>query len=73
MPKEYVQDRMRDQKNDIVDLIQNEKTYIYVCGLRDMETGVDEAFNDICRGIDVNWLDLKEKLRSSGRYHVETY
>jgi benzoyl-CoA 2,3-dioxygenase component A len=38
-----------------------------------METGVDEAFADICRGCDLDWATLRADMRASGRYHVETY
>jgi benzoyl-CoA 2,3-dioxygenase component A len=38
-----------------------------------MESGVDEAFSDICRHAGVDWAALKPEMRSSGRYHVETY
>jgi benzoyl-CoA 2,3-dioxygenase component A len=48
-PKEYVQDRMRTRAVDLAALVQRETTYIYVCGLRGMEPGVEAAVHDICR------------------------
>ena len=38
-----------------------------------MESGVDEAFSDICRHAGIDWAALKPQMRGSGRYHVETY
>jgi benzoyl-CoA 2,3-dioxygenase component A len=38
-----------------------------------METGVDEAFADVCRGASTEWTALKAAMRETGRYHVETY
>jgi benzoyl-CoA 2,3-dioxygenase component A len=38
-----------------------------------METGVDEAFADVCRGAAIDWAALKSAMREAGRYHVETY
>jgi benzoyl-CoA 2,3-epoxidase subunit A len=38
-----------------------------------METGVEAAFQDIARGVGLNWSDLRQTMRESGRYHVETY
>jgi benzoyl-CoA 2,3-dioxygenase component A len=38
-----------------------------------MEQGVEEALADICRGTGLRWTDLRQAMRESGRYHVETY
>jgi benzoyl-CoA 2,3-dioxygenase component A len=38
-----------------------------------MESGVEEAFADICRAASMDWSDLKAAMRGGGRYHVETY
>jgi len=72
-PKEYVQDRMRKCADDMARLLNDEKTHVFICGLKGMETGVDDAFADICQTAGLNWTDLKPIMRSSGRYHVETY
>ena len=48
-------------------------THVYICGLKGMESGVDEAFADVCRGASLDWATLKPAMRDSGRYHVETY
>jgi len=71
--KEYVQDRMRTTAERIAPLLEEEKTHIYICGLKGMETGVDEALADICRAKGSAWQEIKEAMRGSGRYHVETY
>jgi benzoyl-CoA 2,3-dioxygenase component A len=38
-----------------------------------MESGVDEAFADVCRDASIDWVAMKPTMRESGRYHVETY
>jgi benzoyl-CoA 2,3-dioxygenase component A len=38
-----------------------------------MESGVDEAFADVCRSALSDWAVLKTAMRETGRYHVETY
>ena len=45
----------------------------YICGLRDMEAGVEEAFNKIVNDTGKNWKDLRDEMRADGRFHVETY
>ncbi len=72
-PKQYVQDRLREAASRVAELLQNPNGYIYICGLKAMEQGVEEALKDIARGIDLNWSDLRDKMREDGRYHVETY
>ncbi len=72
-PKTYVQDRMRATADEVAGFLKSDKTHIYLCGLKGMETGVDEAFADICRGAGLDWSRLRADMRATGRYHVETY
>jgi len=72
-PRVYVQDRIRAEAAQIAALLGQGATHVYICGLKGMETGVDEAFADVCRGAALNWATLKAEMRDSGRYHVETY
>jgi len=71
--KEYVQNRMRTEAETVGALLASPATHIYICGLKDMETGVDEALADIARRHGQDWVTLKPAMRASGRYHVETY
>jgi benzoyl-CoA 2,3-dioxygenase component A len=72
-PRVYVQDRIRSESAQIAALLGNAGTHVYICGLKGMESGVDEAFADVCRSASLNWATLKTEMRDSGRYHVETY
>jgi benzoyl-CoA 2,3-dioxygenase component A len=72
-PRVYVQDRIRSERAQIATLLRDDKTHVYICGLKGMETGVDEAFADACRAASIDWSSLKPGMRESGRYHVETY
>lgn len=71
--KEYVQDRIRTEATSMAELLKSDKTHIFICGLRGMEAGVDEALADICRRHQLDWAKLKPEMRGQGRYHVETY
>jgi benzoyl-CoA 2,3-dioxygenase component A len=53
-PKTYVQDRMRATSGEVSAFLRSDKTHVYLCGLKGMETGVDEAFADICRGAAID-------------------
>ena len=72
-PRQYVQDLIRNRADDIVHLLKDGNTYLYLCGLKGMEKGVDEAFADICSSHGLDWKALQAELLSQGRYHVETY
>lgn len=72
-PKEYVQDRMLSESATLARLLVLENTYIYVCGLKAMEVGVENAFEEIARGASLNWKTLRDTMRKDGRYHLETY
>jgi len=72
-PKEYVQDRMINQSGKLATLMASNDTYIYICGLKEMETGVEDAFEKICADNGSSWSDIKLAMKQSGRYHVETY
>lgn len=72
-PKTYVQDRIREKAAEMAPLLNDARTHIYICGLKGMEAGVDEAMSDVARGVGLDWSDIKPRLRAEGRYHVETY
>jgi benzoyl-CoA 2,3-epoxidase subunit A len=71
--KVYVQDLMRREDVMLAGLLRSPATHIYVCGLKGMEQGVDAALDDICRGAELKWHQLRDVMRGEGRYHVETY
>ncbi len=71
--KEYVQHRMLKEKDAVAELLQSPNSYVYICGLRDMEAGVEEAFTEVAAGFGRTWLELRDEMREDGRYHVETY
>jgi benzoyl-CoA 2,3-epoxidase subunit A len=72
-PRVYVQDRIRTEASAVAGLLNNEHTHVYICGLKGMEGGVDEAFADACRAAALDWATLKPSMRENWRYHVETY
>jgi len=72
-PKEYVQDRMMAETKVIADMLADPKTHVFICGLRGMEIGVDQAFANIAESAGLPWDSTRDAMRSEGRYHVETY
>lgn len=71
--KEYVQDRMRAEEELVAEMLQDQNTYVYICGMKEMEDGVDRAFTNIAESIGQDWRSLRDVMREEGRFHVETY
>lgn len=71
--KEYVQDRMKLQEEVVAEMLQDKNTYLYICGLKAMEQGVEEALISITESFGDSWMTLRDAMREEGRYHVETY
>ena len=71
--KAYVQDRLREASDTIGPMLHDDNTYVYICGLKAMEDGVEQAFEDIARSNGDDWTSIRDKMREAGRYHVETY
>lgn len=69
----HVQDKLRAAAATIAPLLRDPDTHIFICGLRQMETGVEAAFRDIAADAGLEWEPVRDALRDSGRYHVETY
>jgi benzoyl-CoA 2,3-dioxygenase component A len=72
-PKKYVQDLMRERAADLLALLKDANTCIYVCGLKSMEEGVVLALRDVATHGGLPWEALGATLKKEGRLHLETY
>jgi ferredoxin--NADP+ reductase len=69
----YIQDRVLENADEIFAMIENPKTHVYMCGLRGMEPGIDEAMTAAAAAKGLNWAELRPQLKKAERWHVETY
>ena len=69
----YIQDRVLEHAEEIFAMIENPKTHVYVCGLRGMEPGIDEAMSAAAAAKGLDWSELRPQLKKADRWHVETY
>jgi ferredoxin--NADP+ reductase len=69
----YIQDRVAEHADELWQLIKNEKTHTYICGLRGMEDGIDAALSTAAAKEGVKWSDYQKELKKAHRWHVETY
>ncbi|WP_421659182.1 ferredoxin--NADP reductase [Leptothermofonsia sp. ETS-13] len=71
--KMYIQHRVAEHAAELWQLLQNEKTHTYICGLKGMEDGIDEAFTKEAQKFGVDWKEFQREMKKAGRWHVETY
>ena len=69
----YIQDRVSENADEIFAMIEDPKTHVYMCGLRGMEPGIDEAMATAAAAKGINWHELRPVLKKAERWHVETY
>ncbi len=69
----YIQNRVAEHAEELWSLIQKENTHTYICGLKGMEGGIDEALSAAAAKEGVNWTDYQKQLKKAGHWHVETY
>ncbi len=69
----YIQDRVAEHADELWSLIQKDNTHTYICGLKGMEDGIDEALAEVAAKDGVNWTEYTGKMKKAGRWHVETY
>jgi len=67
----YIQHRVAEHADKLWKLVQNEKTHTYICGLKGMEGGIDEAISAAAAKDGVEWKAYQKSIKE--RWHVETY
>ena len=72
-PREYVQHRMATRGAELAELLCRPATHVFLCGLKGLEAGVDEALAAIGRDAGLDWPALRDAMRAEGRFHAETY
>uniref|UniRef100_M4ESM7 ferredoxin--NADP(+) reductase n=1 Tax=Brassica campestris TaxID=3711 RepID=M4ESM7_BRACM len=58
--KMYIQTRMAEYAQELWELLKKDNTFVYMCGLKGMEKGID-------------WLEYKKQLKRSEQWNVEVY
>lgn len=71
--KMYLQNRMREYEDELYDLFQKENTYVYMCGLAGMESGIDEFMSARFEKDDRDWVQYRKQMKREKRWEVETY
>ena len=56
--------------------MKDQHTHVYICGLKTMESGVEEAFEDIARSANLDWQNCVKKWNKAGvimSKHIEPF
>ena len=69
----YIQHRVAENAERLWQMVQQDNTYVYICGLKGMEDGIDEAMAAEASKAGVDWNDYRRTLKKAHRWNVETY
>ena len=69
----YIQHRVAENAERQWKMVQQDNTYVYICGLKGMEDGIDEAMAAEAAKDDVEWATYRRTLKKAHRWNVETY
>ncbi len=69
----YIQHRVAEHAAELWDLMQKPNTHTYMCGLKGMEDGIDEALSAAAADKGVDWVEFRKQMKKEHRWHVETY
>jgi len=67
----YIQHRVAEHAGEIWNMVKQEKTHVYICGLKGMEDGIDAAMSAAAEKEGIVWKDYQRSIKE--RWHVETY
>jgi ferredoxin--NADP+ reductase len=67
----YIQHRVAEHADELWNLVKNEKTHTYICGLKGMEDGIDAAMAGAASKEGKVWKEYQRSIKE--RWHVETY
>merc|ERR1719284_1732355 len=71
--KMYIQTKMAEYADELWELMQKPTTHIYMCGLKGMESGMEECFGPTAEKAGLDWKEFAKGMKKSHRYHVEVY
>jgi ferredoxin--NADP+ reductase len=69
----WVQHRAMEYAESLWKLMKNPKTHVYMCGLKGMESGLEECLSSYAAKDGLVWKEYVKSLKKADRYHVEVY
>ena len=71
--KMYIQTRMAQYAEELWELLKKDNTFVYMCGLKGMEKGIDDIMVSLAAKDGIEWVEYKRSLKKAGQWNVEVY
>ncbi|KAE9596572.1 hypothetical protein Lal_00007519 [Lupinus albus] len=71
--KMYIQTRMAQYAEELWELLKKDNTFVYMCGLKGMEKGIDEIMVPLAAKEGIDWIEYKRQLKKAEQWNVEVY
>ncbi|KAJ7521487.1 hypothetical protein O6H91_19G056500 [Diphasiastrum complanatum] len=71
--KMYIQTRMAEYAEQLWELLKKDNTYVYMCGLKGMEKGIDDIMTSLAERDGYTWSEYKKQLKKGEQWNVEVY
>ncbi|URE27340.1 Ferredoxin--NADP reductase, leaf isozyme [Musa troglodytarum] len=71
--KMYIQTRMAEYAGELWELLKKDNTFVYMCGLKGMEKGIDDIMVSLAADDGIDWLSYKRELKRAEQWNVEVY
>ncbi|XP_017216441.1 ferredoxin--NADP reductase, leaf isozyme, chloroplastic isoform X1 [Daucus carota subsp. sativus] len=71
--KMYIQTRMAQYAEELWELLKKDTTFVYMCGLKGMEKGIDDIMVSLAAKDGIDWTEYKRSLKKAGQWNVEVY
>lgn len=69
----YIQKRIEENMDEIWEMVKEGNFAFYICGVKGMESGVDDLFRGKATGEGKDWDGMKSAFKEAGRWNVEVY
>ncbi|VFQ74287.1 unnamed protein product [Cuscuta campestris] len=71
--KMYIQTRMAQYAEELWDLFKKDNTFVYICGLKGMEKGIDDIMTSLAAKDGIEWAEYKKQMKKGEQWNVEVY
>lgn len=71
--KMYIQTRMAQYAKELWELFKKDNTYVYMCGLKGMEKGIDDIITSLAAEDGIVWSEYKRQMKKNEQWNVEVY
>ena len=68
--KMYIQTKMAEYAEELWEMMQDEKTHVYMCGLKGMESGMAECFGPIAEKNGIVWTEFAKAMKKAWPCHA---